>query len=242
MVRRERGPHHRGTRATEGTVFDRLVASAPRTRIRVRFLPSGSFSAALHALVIYAAIVATRQNRPAELVRFTDLIEWQDPDDRVPEPLVTVPPVEGLDLLVPPLLVPTVLPPVNPRQQYDSSWFRRTLPRPFTPAPEAGAPLTGAAFIELAVDEKPERLSTPPLDYPEILKQAGIEGSVVIEAIIDTTGTAEPGSVRVVQSSHRAFEAAARDAVLRSRYRPGRVRGQAVRVRGQVPITFSIRR
>ena len=66
-------------------------------------------------------------------------------------------------------------------------------------------------------------------------------GNVIVEVIIDTTGHAEPNSLRIVQSTNKAFELAARDAVLKSLYRPGRVRGQAVRVLVQVPIAFSIR-
>jgi hypothetical protein len=60
--------------------------------------------------------------------------------------------------------------------------------------------------------------------------------------IIDTTGHAEPASMRVVNSTNKAFEITAREAVLKSLYRPGRVRGQAVRVLVQVPINFNIRR
>jgi len=100
----------------------------------------------------------------------------------------------------------------------------------------------GQAFIEAVVDEKPERVSSPPLDYPDLLRQAGIEGNVVVEVIIDTTGHAEPSSLRIIQSTNKAFELSAREAVLKSLYRPGRVRGQAVRVLVQVPIAFNIRR
>ena len=96
--------------------------------------------------------------------------------------------------------------------------------------------------IEAVVDEKPERINTLTPDYPDLLRQAGIEGTVVVEVIIDTTGNAEPSSLRIVQSTNKAFEMSARDAVLKSKYRPGRVRGQAVRVLVQVPISFSIRR
>ena len=100
----------------------------------------------------------------------------------------------------------------------------------------------GAVFIEGQVDEKPALMSQVQLDYPDLLRRAGIEGTVLVEVIIDTTGHAEPASMRIVQSSNRAFELSARDAVLKSLYRPGRVRGQAVRVLVQVPINFSIRR
>ena len=64
---------------------------------------------------------------------------------------------------------------------------------------------------------------------------------MIVEVIIDTLGHAEPSSLRVVQSTNKAFELSAKEAVLKSLYRPGRVRGQAVRVLVQVPISFTIR-
>src|SRR5216684_5749790 len=47
-------------------------------------------------------------------------------------------------------------------------------------------------FVEDAVDEKPEVLSGPQIAYPDLLRQAGIQGRVVVQAIIDTSGRAEP--------------------------------------------------
>ncbi len=70
----------------------------------------------------------------------------------------------------------------------------------------------------------------------------GIEGFVLLEFIIDTTGRVEDGSVNVLQSTNRAFEGPARDVIRRSLYRPGRVRGSAVRVLVSQQIGFTIQR
>ena len=44
------------------------------------------------------------------------------------------------------------------------------------------------ALSESMVDERPVFLSGPPLQYPTLLRQAGIHGRVLVRAIIDTTG------------------------------------------------------
>jgi len=92
------------------------------------------------------------------------------------------------------------------------------------------------------VDEQPSMLAHPPLHYPEVLRQAGIEGRVLVEAVLDTLGRAEPSSLRVTESPNPLFDREALSVVAGSRYRPGRMDGHAVRVRIQVPVSFSIRR
>ena len=90
------------------------------------------------------------------------------------------------------------------------------------------------------VDQPPQLLSLPPLRYPEMLKQAGFEGDVMLDFVIDTTGHVEPRSIRVVSSPHPLFEAAARDAILGSVYRPAQVSGGLVRARVQQALSFTI--
>jgi len=88
------------------------------------------------------------------------------------------------------------------------------------------------------VDERPVFLSGPPLEYPQLLRQAGIQGRVLVRAVIDTTGRAEPASVQVVESPHPGFDQAARDFVLRTRFRPARVHRRAVRWLITFPVNF----
>ncbi|MCH6548026.1 MAG: TonB family protein, partial [Gemmatimonadetes bacterium] len=106
------------------------------------------------------------------------------------------------------------------------------------------APADSAAVtqeqIETVMDEPPQLLSSPPLRYPEMLKQAGLEGDVVLDFVIDTTGHVEPRSIQVVSSLHPLFEAAARDVILGSVYRPAQARGVPVRARVQQPLSFTI--
>jgi TonB family protein len=80
-----------------------------------------------------------------------------------------------------------------------------------------------------SVDVPVEAIEQPPVRYPPALAQADIAGLVELEYVVDTAGRAEPGSVRALAAAHPEFEAAARAAVLASRFRPARLHGQAVR-------------
>src|SRR3989442_2254638 len=95
-------------------------------------------------------------------------------------------------------------------------------------------------FMEGVVEEKPAGLSGPTLQYPELLRQAGIQGSVMVQAIIDTTGRAEPPSVKVLQSPNPGFDQSAKNYVIKALFRPARVHGRAVRVLINIPIDFKI--
>jgi TonB family protein len=62
----------------------------------------------------------------------------------------------------------------------------------------------------------------------------------LIEAVIDTTGRVEEGSIRVLESTDPRFNEAAKSYTRGARFSPGRVAGHAVRVRFQVPVDFRL--
>src|SRR5881409_826081 len=82
-------------------------------------------------------------------------------------------------------------------------------------------PVQDAPTPASLMDEWPAFLSGPPLQYPNLLRQAGIQGRVVVHAIINTAGRAEPWSVHVIESPHPGFDQAARNFVLEAQFRPG---------------------
>jgi TonB family protein len=125
-------------------------------------------------------------------------------------------------------------------------------PRPApatTPQPgAASSPITVTATRQrgwvyalraLAREDRPTLLSSGPLRIPDSLRT--IEGRVVLQWVIDTTGHAAPGSLRVLSSSHQGFEAVAREQVLGSMWRPGRIDGRAVAVQfPPIPMVFPV--
>lgn len=219
-----------------------LLESAPRRR-NVRAWPGATLSLAVHAVLVYGAVVATRDNGLADVATSPVRVDltYHEPARTPKTPALTLPEDQGI--VIAPVEVPTVVLPPDTSRAWDPRVFDRFRSDPpavrQAPAPR---PIAGAAYIEEAVDERPDVILAFSPAYPDLLRQAGIEGTVVIEAIIDTAGRAEAGSVRVVRSTNRAFDAPARDAVLRTRYRPGRIGGTPVRVLVQVPISFTLRR
>jgi TonB family protein len=103
-------------------------------------------------------------------------------------------------------------------------------------------PSSDQVYMESVVDERPEVLSGPQLQYPDLLREASIQGRVLVQAIIDTTGRVEPQSVKVIQSPNPGFDQPAKNYVLRALFRPARLHGRAVRVLINLPIDFKIKR
>ena len=92
------------------------------------------------------------------------------------------------------------------------------------------------------VEERPFLLSGPPPVYPALLKRVGIQGRVVIRAVIDTTGRIDPTSVRIIKSPNPGFDEPTKQWVLKALFRPARLHGQAVRVIVNLPFDYSIER
>jgi len=91
------------------------------------------------------------------------------------------------------------------------------------------------------VEVLPAFLSGPTLAYPDLLRQAGVQGRVIVQAIIDTMGRAEPGSVKIIASPNEGFNESARNYILGALFRAARIHGRAVRVLVNLPIDYSIR-
>ncbi len=108
------------------------------------------------------------------------------------------------------------------------------------PLPRITMHIAGDVYREAEVEERPHLISGPPLAYPAPLLLSRIGGRVIIEAVIDTTGRVEDGTVRVLESSDARFNEAAKDYVRAGRFTPGRLAGRAVRVRFEMPVEFKL--
>jgi periplasmic protein TonB len=71
--------------------------------------------------------------------------------------------------------------------------------------------------------------------YPMIAKAAGVQGTVVVEAIISRTGTIE--SLHVV-SGPPMLQSAALEAIREARYQPYRLNGEPTEVETRITVNF----
>src|SRR6266699_6024454 len=147
--------------------------------------------------------------------------------------------LKGFQTVVAPTEIPTNIPPVNLQEKFD--------PKDYSGSGVEGGTANGMVptgnevFMEAIVEEKPSVLSAPPPPYPELLRQAGIKGRVLIQAVIDTTGRAELSSVKIIQSPNPGFDQPSRTWIQHALFRPARVHGRAVRVLVQVPLDYTIK-
>ena len=73
-----------------------------------------------------------------------------------------------------------------------------------------------------------------------MLRQAGVEGEVLAQFVVDTTGSAENGSLKILKSSHDLFVQSVKNALPHMRFIPAEVGGRKVKQLVQQPFTFSI--
>lgn len=101
---------------------------------------------------------------------------------------------------------------------------------------DSASPASAEAVVAL-----PKRLSGPAPWYPDDLQIEQVDGSVMLEAIIDTVGRVEQGSVKVTSSSNHGFDKSAQQTIERSVFQVTRTSWRALRVRVRIPITYRIK-
>jgi len=110
-----------------------------------------------------------------------------------------------------------------------------------SPEPKAQPALTQSlsviAPLSSAASEVPKAISSPPPIYPAVAKAENIEGTVIVDILVDATG-------KVTQtkaiSGPVQLQPAAVDAVRYWKYQPARKDGQPVTQHMQVSINFRL--
>jgi len=96
----------------------------------------------------------------------------------------------------------------------------------------------------VAVEEMPELIGgvgsiMRNIEYPELARRAGVEGTVYVNAYVDEEGVVQ--KIELVRGIGAGLDEAAMEAVLKARFIPGKQRGIPIRVRVVVPVRFSLR-
>jgi protein TonB len=231
-------------------MFEHLIESKKK---RFQSLQQSIVSAVFHVVLIFAAVKATTGAAETlrEILQDTTAIFLRPPEPPPPPPpetpppdaIVTAnPPPMGFQTVVPPTDIPKEIPPINLNEKFNAADFSgKGVEGGIATGVVGGTgPVLAETFLDAEVDERVQQISIPTPRYPPVMQQAGIQGRVELQYVVDTTGHAEPGSVKVLRSSNKAFEEPAREAILKGVFKPGRVRGKAVRVLVQQAIAFNI--
>jgi len=101
----------------------------------------------------------------------------------------------------------------------DQAYFDFQVEKPVAPIPGSGAPR-----------------------YPDILRSAGVEGEVLAQFVVDTSGRVDISSYKVIRTSHELFAASLWAALPAMRFMPAEVGGRKVKQLVQQPFVFALQR
>ncbi len=221
------------------------LLESKRKTSNTRLFRVGFASLAIHSAIIAGVVYATLHAAPSDtrVTMDTTVVllapqQQQKPAD--PPPVQLADALEGFQTVAVPAQIPTDIPRVDLQQRFD--------PKDYSGSGIEGGRANGIVvsgsevYAEALVEERPELLSAPPPIYPQLLKQAGIQGRVILHAIVDTTGRVEPASVRIIKSPSPAFDQPTKDWVLKALFRPARLHGRGVRVFINLPVDYSLTR
>lgn len=235
-------------------MFDNLIESSARKQRRA----GGAFaSAVIHAVLITAAVFGTlRANEAlekpkAEKVEFVTVKKDEPPPPKEevkppPEVVMKAPPPKGFQVLTAPIKIPDVLPDIDLSKKVTSE-------EDFTGKGVAGGTARGVVggtpqpandnqtYFEFQVEKQVASYpGNPPPRYPDMLRSANVEGEVLAQFVVDTTGRADMSQFKVLKSTHDLFTNAVRAALPNMKFYPAEVGGRKVKQLVQMPFQFNL--
>ena len=212
-----------------------------------------------HAALLASATIATAARtttmfdpRPVEIIRFPPPVPRPlEPEDRGPAHVAPADasPAPRMPTIPVPTIIPTEIPPINlsatATPEDFSEWRSHQVGVACTnPCPQLGGvggdssatPMWTASDLLMQLREPPR-----PPRYPEVLRRAGIDGSVVVKFVVDTLGRVDPASVEVLSSTHEFFTAAVRETLIRLRFNPAKAGSRKVRAAAIMPFKFTLK-
>jgi protein TonB len=236
-------------------MFNNLLESKPKKEKR----GGGTVaSIILHSLLVGLAVYATanaaiQNEKPRqEKIDFveTPKDEPPPPKDEPPPPpppdvVAAPPPPKGFQVLTAPVEIPDVIPDIDLSKKVtdEADFSGKGVAGGMAKGVEGGKAIvqTDQPYFEFQVEKPvvPAPGSTSPR-YPDMLRQAGVEGEVLAQFVVDTTGRAESGSLKILKSSHDLFIQSVRNALPQMKFIPAEVGGRKVKQLVQQPFTFSI--
>ena len=232
-------------------MFENLIETKPR---KAKTGKQFALSIIIHTVLIGAAVYGTLQAKEAyekpkaEKVEFVEMKkdEPPPPEEKPPPPPEVVaapPPPKGFQVLTAPIKIPEVLPDIDLSKKVTDE-------ADFSGKGVAGGiakGVVGAAadqtYFEFQVEKQVAPApGNPTPRYPDMLRSANVEGEVLAQFTVDTTGRVQQGSVTILKSSHDLFTAAVRQALTSARYYPAEIGGRKVKQLVQQPFNFTLTR
>lgn len=229
-------------------MFAQLIASrAPKRRSPAGF----AASIALHGIIVTGAVLVTSHAPMQRTPHAQMVVPYVAPVTR-PRPVTPTPPsivpiVDAPNVINIPITVPDGIPPVNLLRAAintdDPFVFRVGVPSHAGTVGPVAVEDPGTAFLDSQVEVQVALDTRSPMPrYPQLLRDAGVEGATLVRFVVDTLGRVEQGTVKVVESTHPAFALAVQAVLPQMRFSPARVGERKVRQLVEFPLQFRLRR
>jgi TonB family C-terminal domain len=233
-------------------MFSTLVESRA---VRRRSVRGAALSIIAHTLVIASAVALTYptrgdarpDERPVPPVTY---VPAPTPREVTRAPMTTpstpVPPSTPVLNIPVPTTMPTSLPPIDiagPSVPTENIVIGNGgLPPTGAVTGSSGSWSPGTVLDANVVDRVPRIIgNAAPPRYPDVLRQSGTSGQVIVRFVVDTLGRAEMGDLTVIEATHPLFASAVKSALIGYRFTPGESGGRKVRTMVQIPFSFTLR-
>jgi protein TonB len=233
-------------------MFENLIETKPKKAKTGKQL---LLSVVVHVAVIGAAVYGTLEAKEAiekpkaEKVEFVEMKkEEPPPPETKPEPppdvVAAPPPPKGFQVLTAPIKIPEVLPEIDLTKKVtdEADFSGKGVAGGIAKGVVGGtAPVADQTYFEFQVEKQVAQLNVT-LRYPDMLRSANVEGEVLAQFVVDTTGRVEANSIKILKSSHDLFTNAVQQALRTARYYPAEIGGRKVKQLVQQPFNFTLTR
>jgi TonB family protein len=218
--------------ATGGEVSGELNATG--WSFSLKDLGPGSFFAVVGVVIIVIALMA---KHPYSQTRSVSNARSSDPPALGTETAHAAPLTERVDANQPDRIGSAH----NESQRSNADQETETVVTNTQPSPDDGT------FEVSGVEQQPELVNRAAVsqalvhNYPPLLRNVGVVGTVTLRFRVLEDGTVDPGSISVQSATHDVFADAARRVAESMRFRPAMIGRRAVRAWIDLPITFEPR-
>jgi protein TonB len=235
-------------------MFDNLIESKASRQKR---FGGTLFSAVFHAVAITGAVYGTLhasgalEKPKAEKVEFVTVKKDEPPPPKEqpkppPEVVMKAPPPKGFQVLTAPIKIPDVLPEIDlsKKMTNEEDFTGKGVAGGIAKGVVGGTPTpvnSDQTYFEFQVEKQvsPFPGNTAPR-YPDMLRSANVEGEVLAQFVVDTTGRADMSTFKILKSTHDLFTNAVKASLPNMKFYPAEVGGKKVKQLVQMPFQFSL--
>ena len=192
-------------------------------------------------------------------------VEAPKPKPKAPEPpkikapelpkVETPAPPKGFQVVPPPVSVPTNLPSIDLSKAVtnEADFSGKGVAGGKANGVEGGTGKEGdtgksagakeeehGPYMEFQVEKPAEKIGGDSPEYPSSLREQGVTGQVIAQFVVNESGRADMGTLKILESSNPQFTAAVKNALPRMKFSAAQIGGKKVQQLVQMPFQFHL--